>query len=202
MTAEPLVAGATKVASESFSNDPVIHGLLWVIAIIFLLLTAAKPVRDWLRGMMKEDRDDKVGDAKSSAESSLYNHLSKEVENYRQLAEQALRERNHIVERVGRLEEKAALFEEAKISIDNLKSRLDQKDTKLEEREAEILRLIKHAADERRQFLEIILAKDEEISRRDERILLLENKVLDLEVRLARDEMSMGVGMCPLHQAQ
>lgn len=201
MNGAVVETAVTQAASQGVFHDPLILGLAWVVGLVTLLLAIGKPLRDYVRGERRDDRTDQVGDAKASAESTLYQHLSEQVKQYREIADTAFKERNALVERVARLEEKTALFEETKTALDRLKARLNEKDAKLEEKDAEIRRLIQQAAEERSKFLAILTQKDTEIAKRDERILSLEQRQRELEIRLAKDEVSMGVIPCPFHSS-
>lgn len=193
-TALTTVAADTAVAQQ-IAHDPIITGLAWIVGIVVLLIAIGKPIRDYVRGEKREDKKDVVGDAKTSAEAALYNHLSQQVEQYRKIADQAFRERNDLVQRVAALEAKAEDLADAKAVIEKLKARLDRKDD-------EIQLLLTQSAEERRQFLEILRNKESEISKRDERILSLETRQRELEIRLARDEAATLQHTCPLQNMQ
>lgn len=183
-----VVKQAAEVGHSVAGTDPLITGIAWVAAIVTGLVAIGKPLRDYLRGERRANKEDVVVDAKSTAESTLYNHLAEQVSQYRTIAEKASAERNALVERVGRLEEKTSVLEEAKQTLDRLKARLEEKDRKLEEKDGEIRRLLAQEAEERKVFMEILSAKDAEIAKRDERICSLEVRQRELEIKLARDE--------------
>lgn len=194
--ATALTTAATDtIVANTITHDPIISGLAWVVGIVVLIIAMGKPLRDYVRGEKREDKKDVVVDAKSSAESVLYNHLSDQVSQYRKIADQAFRERNDLIQRVAALEAKAEDLVDAKAVIEQLKIRLDKKDD-------EIQLLLAQSADERKQFLEILCNKESEISKRDERILSLENRQKELEIRLARDEVANVQHVCPLHAMQ
>lgn len=196
-----VVDAATHVASQGMTHDPLILGLAWVVGIVTLLIAIGKPLRDYVRGEKRATGEDKVEDAKTSAETTLYNHLSEQIKQYREISDKAYTERNALVERVARLEEKTSVLEETKAILDRLKAKLEEKDRKLEEKDAEIRRLIDQASEERKKFLQILQSKDGEIAKRDERITSLEQRQRELEVRLAKDELSCPVFPCPFHSA-
>lgn len=197
---------STELATQALANgavahDPLIVGLAWVSGIVALLIAMGVPIRNYLRDSKREDKADQVGDARASAESTLYNHLSEQIKSYRDIADKAFKERNELVERVARLEENVKILDETKLTLDKLKLRLEDKDRRLDEKDEEIRQLLVQAADERSKFLNILTQKDTEIAKRDERILSLEQRQRELEIRLAKDEVSMGVVPCPFHSS-
>lgn len=207
ITATVTASGTTAEASKPLipdvlTHDPTILQLTWAVAIVSLIVTIGKPIRDYLRGERKAGKEEKVDDAKNNAETVLYTHLSEQVSQYRTLADQAFRERNDLIGRVAALESKSAALDDANSLIDRLKHKLDQKDIetqkRLDKKDEEIQRLIAQAADERSQFLSILQSKEREISRRDERICVLENGLKELELRLVRGEQVITQFTCPM----
>lgn len=197
-----VVEAATQAASQSMIHDPLIQALAWVAGIVAALIAVGVPIRNYLKDSKREDKADQVMDAKASAESTLYNHLAEQIKSYRDIADKAFKERNELVERVARLEENVKLLDETKQIIDRLKTKLEAKDRRLEEKDNEIKKLLAQAAEERAQFLNILTKKDTDIARRDERILTLETRQRELEVRVAKDEVSGTVFPCPFHSAK
>lgn len=191
----PVEAVALAAQSAGVGQDPILQGLGWMLAMVFLVIAIGKPLRDYLKSDRRESSSDRVHNAKASAESVLYNHLSQQVTEYRNIADQAFRERNELISRVAALEAVQLDFAETKELVEKLKLRLDDKDE-------QIKTLLSQGADERRQFLSILQTKEAEIAKRDERISTLESRQLELEIRLAKDEASMGVPVgCPFHGA-
>ncbi len=191
--AAPLtpVEVAQAAAASAAASDPLLVGLAWIAGIVTLIVTIGKPVRDYLRNETKAETANKAEDAKSGAEAVLYNHLAEQVREYRTIADKAYAERNDLIQRIAVLEAKTEDLETAQELAEKLKTRLDEKDAQIE-------RLVADAAEERRRFLDILDAKDREIAKRDERIHTLENRQRDLEVRLAQDEIRMGIPAgCP-----
>lgn len=187
------VALPKEAIHPSLLNDPVFGLLTWVVALVALIISLGKPIKDYLRGEHREDKKDKVNDSKANAESSMYDQLSSQVAQYRELANTAYRERNDLIQRVGALEAKAEDLVEQKQLVEKLKDRLDKKDE-------EIRDLLAQATDERKQFLAILNAKDAEIAKRDDRILLLERGLRELEMRLADEERITQTFICPIDE--
>lgn len=179
--------------SPSFLNDPVVATLVWVAVVIGCIVAIAKPIKDWLRGERREDKVDKVQESKAEAESGLYTHLSTQVAQYRAIADQAFKERNDLIQRVGALEVKAEDLVEQKRLVEKLKERLDQKDE-------ELRRLLQQSAEERSRFLTILELKDAELAKKEERIVLLEQGLRELEMRLLREERIVSNFICPMER--
>lgn len=173
---------AIEVANSIPTNgDTVLEAAKWVFFLVILLGAGSVPFMMLLRKRNKDSNENKVESAMAGASSSLYNHLSSQLEEYRKSAQNATRDRDEMLIRITRLESMSEQFELSKQSVDRLKVKLDLKDQ-------EIRSLIAAAAEERAAFLAVLLAKDKEIDARDERITQLENAVHDLEIRLVRDE--------------
>lgn len=189
------VALPKEAIHPSLLNDPVFGLLTWVVALVALIISLGKPIKDYLRGEHREDKKDKVNDAKANAESTMYDQLSSQVSQYRELANTAYRERNDLIQRVGALEAKAEDLVEQKRLTEKLKERLDKKDD-------EIQALLAQSTEERRQFLAILNAKDAEIAKRDDRILMLERGLRELETRLLREERATQAFTCPLSESR
>lgn len=168
-------------------HDPTITGLAWVVGVVAMIIAIGKPIRDYIRQERRHHKDDRVVDARSSAEATLYNHLSEQVKEYRGIADSAFRERNDLVTRVAALEARAEDLEGARELIGKLKSKLESKDQYLE-------KLLAQAAEERTKFLTILQAKEQELMRKDERIESLEVMHKKLTGKLASNE---GVLFCP-----
>lgn len=196
-----VVEAATQVASGATQQDPLLVGLAWIVGIVTLLIAIGKPIKDYLRGEKRATGEDRVEDAKSTAETILYNHLAEQVRQYREIADRAFNERNSLVERVAALEAKTVILDDTKAALERLKLKLEDKDAKLEAKDAEIRRLLEQSAEERRQFLHILTIKDSEIAKRDERITALEQRQRELELRLAKDEATMNMPTCPFQNA-
>lgn len=182
-----------KEVNTSLLSDPVFGLLTWVVALVALIISIGKPIKDYLRGEHREDKKDKVIDSKANAESVMYDQLSSQVAQYRQMADTAYRERNDLIQRVGALEAKAEDLVEQKQLVEKLKIRLDKKDE-------DIHGLLAQATEERQQFLAILKAKDAEIAKRDDRILMLERGLRELEMRLMKEEKVVQTFICPLEE--
>ena len=180
-----------KEVNTSLLSDPVFGLLTWGVALVALIISIGKPIKDYLRGEHREDKKDKVNDSKANAESVMYDQLSAQVMQYRELANTAYRERNDLIQRVGALEAKAEDLVEQKQLVEKLKERLDKKDE-------DIHNLLAQSTEERKQFLSILNAKDAEIAKRDDRILMLERGLRELEMRLLKEERIVQTFICPL----
>lgn len=174
-------------------QDPVYQILTWTIAIVALAISVGKPIKDYLRGEKREDKKDRVEDSKAKAESVMYDQLAEQVLQYRHIADTAYKERNDLIQRVGVLEAKTETLAEQKQLVERLKEILDRKDE-------EIRSLMAQAAEDRKQFLEILNTKDIEIAKRDDRILMLERGLRELEIRLANEEMISQTFICPIDE--
>lgn len=195
--AATVAAAGPAIAASVPPSDPILSGLAWVAAIVAAIIAIGLPIRNYVRGEHRATAEDKVGDARASAESTLYLHLAEQVSQYRTIADKAYQERNALVDRVARLEEVTKVIDEAKVTMERMKAKLEYKDMKLEEKDQELKKLISQSNDERKQFLAILQAKDAEIARRDERIMSLEERLRELEVRLGKDEQRMTSPACP-----
>jgi predicted nucleic acid-binding Zn-ribbon protein len=193
--AAPIGVAETIAVSQSMTerlaHDPILIQMTWAVALVALVISVGKPIRDYIRGERRENSADKVTTAKSNAESMLYEHLSGQVSQYRTIADQAFKERNTLIERVAALESKAEELLESRAIIERLKDRLDQKDE-------EIRTLLQEFAEERKQFLVMLQTKDTEITKRDERIYTLERGLRELSERLARGENAISTITQPL----
>lgn len=169
---ETLTATSAAVAAThpGVQSDPLMLGLAGIVGVVTLVIAIGKPIRDYLRQEKRQDKADIVGDARSSAEAVLYNHLSEQVTEYRRIADEAFRERNALISRVAALEAKAVELEQARALTSQLQAYLSEKDAQLQA-------LLASAAEERKEFLAILRDKDTEIQRRDIRIAELEHVV-------------------------
>jgi len=179
------------------SHDPLITGLAWVVGIVTMLISIGLPIKNYIRNEKNADKVDKVGDAKAEAETTLYTQLAEQVERYHKIAEEATLDRSRLAVEVARLEERTRLLEDTKGSLDRLKDRLQEKDRKLEEKDAEIRKLLEENANERRRLLDILQSKDIEIFRRDERIVALEHRISEMELRLVAEGHLVRCPECP-----
>lgn len=183
---------AIEVANSIPTNgDVVLEAAKWVFFLLVLLGAGSVPFMMLMKKRARDTNENKVESAIAGASSSLYNHLSSQLEDYRKSAQEASRDRDELLVRITRLEAMSEQFELSKQSVDRLKVKLDLKDQ-------EIRSLISAAAEERAAFLAVLIAKDKEIDARDERITQLENAVRDLEIRLVKDESrQIAASSCP-----
>lgn len=183
---------AIEVANSIPTNgDVVLEAAKWVFFLLVLLGAGSVPFMMLMKKRARDTNENKVESAMAGASSSLYNHLSSQLEDYRKSAQEASRDRDELLVRITRLEAMSEQFELSKQSVDRLRVKLDLKDQ-------EIRSLISAAAEERAAFLAVLIAKDKEIDARDERITQLENAVRDLEIRLVKDETrQIAASSCP-----
>lgn len=195
--ASQAIEVAKAVQDPAMITNPVLTTLLIIVAVVVAAIAIGVPIKDYLRRDKRETGVDQVADAVAGAGAGLYQHLSEQLGQYREIADRAFAERNLLIERVARLEERDAQFDALKTSYDRLKERLDEKDRKLEEKDEELRNILAASSDERNQFLEIIRRKDTDIISRDERILKLEEGYRQLELRLAQEENQLKSFVCP-----
>lgn len=183
---------AIEVANSIPTNgDVVLEAAKWVFFLLVLLGAGSVPFMMLMKKRARDTNENKVESAMAGASSSLYNHLSSQLEDYRKSAQEASRDRDELLVRITRLEAMSEQFELSKQSVDRLRVKLDLKDQ-------EIRSLISAAAEERAAFLAVLIVKDKEIDARDERITQLENAVRDLEIRLVKDETrQIAASSCP-----
>ncbi len=186
------------MASEIPSGgDTVMEAVKWVFFVLVLIGSASVPFMMIMHRRNRDRNENTIETAISSAGSSLYTQLVKQVEEYRNLADTAFRERRELQDRVTKLEVLADHYEESKKDIAGLNRRLEEKDQ-------EMRKQLQQAADERAQFIAILKQKDEELVRRDESIRKLESAVSNLNARLVRDETQQifGAHVCPFSAAK
>lgn len=163
------------------ADDPFISFLKWVSVIALVLLVGAKPVMAYVR----QQNDVSNQNKKDDAEGALYTHLAEQVREYRKLADTAFNERNNLLVRVTELEMRVSQFAEAKEQISLMQERLSMKDEI-------IANMVQQGAEERTRFLQILEAKDVQYA-------TLEKSHRELEARVTRDEVSLGVAaVCPI----
>lgn len=182
---ETLTATTAAVASAAPSgvqSDPLMIGLAWFAGIVTLAIAVGKPIKDYLRSENRQDKVDLVGDARSSAEAVLYNHLAEQVTEYRRIADEAFRERNALISRVAALEAKAIELDQARALTAELQVRLADKD-------AQIQALIAASSLERAEFLSILRVKDNEIKRLSRAVLDLGGVLPHMETELPAGEL-------------
>lgn len=158
MDATTQTAEALRKAAES-TGDPVYSGLLWVFGIILLLIAIAKPIM----GVLRQYSSNKVDNARDSADEAVFLRLRQEVErnskDIRDLIEEKSRWQVEAIELRGRVSQ----LEQCELLVNQMKSKLDEKDVIIHERDQE----------NRRLMLEILQLKD---------------RLHHLELRLAEDE--------------
>ena len=153
----------------------------WVVIILIIAVSASIPFMMLMNKKTRDKNENALETAISDVGSTLYNQLSKQVEDYRAAADVASKERNDLVIRVAKLEAQIVALEPLKETVTRLRDKLDAKDV-------EIKGLLDQGLEERRQFMTMLSNKDGDIARRDARIAQLEKVTTALQVRLARDE--------------
>jgi len=192
VTVSPVeIAAQAAATSPSLVQEPIVQGLTWVAGLVAILFGIGKPIRDYIKREKRDTAEGAALDARSNAETVLYTHLSNQITEYRNLAEIATSERNELIKRVAALESTIRDTSNLEELLDHLKKKLDEKDLKIET-------CLSEWSVERKKFLDILSAKEEELSRRDQRIYALETRQRELELRLTRDEKNLVPNNCPL----
>lgn len=192
-------AAVDTVTKLQTNGDPLLELVKWALLIIVVIMMAAGPAMLYARKAKKDKNEDLVESAMSGAGSTLFNHLSQQVQEYRTIADTAYKERNVLFERVALLEAKSEEFTKANESLDRLKLKLEAKDLFIQEKDGQLKELLDQASKERAAFMAILNRKDAELTKANERILALEKEVAELKVRLTSDEASMTRPLCPFH---
>lgn len=177
----PLSEAADMVKDLSTGGDPVLEATKWVVLIILLMGVLAAPAMMLINKKTKDENENTLGTSISKVGSTLYEQLGKQVEEYRLAADAANRERNELILKSARLEAQLIALEPVNELVERLRAKLDVKDS-------EIKGLLEQGIRERIQFMNMVTAKDGDISKRDDRIYQLEKVTASLQVRLARDD--------------
>ena len=186
-------ADAIEVLNSIPTNgDTVLDAAKWVILVVLILLIGAIPFMMIMNKKNKDRNENIIETAISGAGSALYTQLVKQIDEQREIANNAYKERNDMMARLAKLEQVSEQYAETKLTVDRLRVKLDLKDQ-------EIRKLLEQGANERAKFFEILTTKDNDIIRRDLRIEQLEKQMTALQIRLARDEARNIVGQaaCP-----
>lgn len=181
MSDTPISEAVTMVQGLNTGGSEVLEATKWVVIILLLVAGASWPLMMIMNKKTRDKNETTLETAISDVGSTLYNQLSKQVEDYRVAADLANKERNDLVVRVAKLEAQLLSFEALNSTVERLRVRLDSKD-------AEIRGLLDQGLSERKQFMEMLMLKDKDIAKRDGRIAQLEKVTSSLQVRLARDE--------------
>ena len=140
-------------------HDPWVSGLVFVLAIVILLITIARPIM----GLVKNYKSDKAETARAEAETTLFEQLKIQLESNTKAIEELNKEKEKWFRLATELEnevKRLKLFEEM---VNSMKGRLDEKDRVIEERDNEIRAL-------------------------NRIILEMKDAIHNLEIRLMRDE--------------
>lgn len=141
------------------SDEPAITGLAFVLAIVVIAVTIAKPimsiVRDW--------KVSGVDAAKAASETYLYEQLKKQIESMALDIEKLRSERDNLYSRTIDMENELKRMKLCEESVISMRKRLEEKDAALLERELENRSLTRT-------------------------ILDMKDKIHKLELRLTRDE--------------
>ena len=172
---------AEMVKGLSTGGDPVLEATKWVVLIVMLIGAMAVPFMMLLNKKTKDENENALESSISKVGSTLYDQLGKQVEEYRLAADAANRERNELILKSARLEAQLIALEPVNELVERLRAKLDVKD-------GEIKGLLEQGLLERTQFMNMVTAKDGDISKRDDRIYQLEKVTTALQVRLARDD--------------
>lgn len=165
--AADVINKSIAVASQQPTHDPVYTGLGWVLILVMLGSAITVGVSQMLR-MFKSGG---AANAKDEAAASLYNQLSEQIQSTSAHLERSTRENAELVKRVAKLEACMEDYENTKELVDRLKAKLDDKDH-------EIRLQISQAADERRQYLELLKTKDDKIDHLERSVAELRERML------------------------
>lgn len=188
---------AVTLANNIPGGDPIIDAAKWVFFILVLIGAGTYPFMLLLNKRNKDRNENQLDTAISSAGSSLYTQLIKQVDEYRKIADDAYKGREALLQRVSALELQVALHKSEADTVARLTYRLTEKD-------AEIAELLRQGQVERARFLDVLAEKEKAINTRDDRISQLEHSVSALQERLVRDEARQifGAHTCPFAKAR
>jgi predicted RNase H-like nuclease (RuvC/YqgF family) len=149
---------ATALATNS--QDPIIVGLAFVLAVVIILVAIAKP----MMSLVKDYKTAGVESAKAGAESTLFEQLQKQIKTNSEAIALLITEKNEWFKKALELEhevDRLKVFEEM---VNSMKARLAEKDVAIEKRDDEIRALTRVILEMKDSVhtLEMRLAKDEQ----------------------------------------
>lgn len=188
---------AIAIANSIPSGDPTVDAAKWVAFVLILIGVGTYPFMMFINKRTKDRNENQLDTAMSSAGSTLYTQLIKQVDEYRKIADKAYSDREALLARLSALELQVALHTNDANKVVDLTARLDAKN-------AELSVMLEKATQERASFLEVLTEKEAAINLRDGRILQLEQSVHALQLRLVRDEARQifGAHTCPFAKAK
>jgi predicted RNase H-like nuclease (RuvC/YqgF family) len=162
------VGAAASPAVEAIQNnqhDPLIVGLLFVLAAVIVLAAIAKP----MMGLYREYKRTGTEGAKAEAESVLFTQLNQQLTLHGQAIERLENERNSLMNKTVQLEKEVDRLKTFEQMVDSMKTRLNEKDAIIEQRNGEVRNLMRTILDmkDRLHALEMRLIQDEQQFCRD-----------------------------------
>ena len=134
---------------------------------------------------------DSAETAKDRAESTLYTQLKEEVQGMRERTDQAFKERNDLILRVGELQGQVNELERVREQNTRLIAKLEDKDIVIQQRDARIEQMLMESVTERARWLSEITRRDGIIEDQAKELRELRQRIHDLEIRLSADEKRM-----------
>jgi predicted RNase H-like nuclease (RuvC/YqgF family) len=139
--------------------DPIFMGLGFVLALVIVLLAIAVPIIT----LVKSIKDSRTDASKANAETALYEQLRAQIDKNSSDIEKLASERDEWYRKALHLEKEVERLKMFEASVNNIRTRLDEKDT-------------------------IIARKDLMLEDLNKTIASLKDKIHSLEIRLTQDE--------------
>lgn len=147
------------VSKIAQSNDPLINGLTFTLAVVIIMIAISKPIM----GLVREWKASSAENSKSTAESALFDQLQLQIKNLGETVDSLVKEKNLYFERSLKLELEIERLQQIEENFSSMKNRLEEKDKIIESRDTEIRSLTGRILDmsDRIHALELKLAQDE-----------------------------------------
>ncbi len=174
LTAEAIQI-ATAIPTE---GDAVLAAAKWVVFIFALVGSISFPFMVIMKKKNTDKNENQIESAIVGAGSVLYSQLVKQIDEYKNLAESAFKERNSLFERVTKLEGLMQELKAATALVEELKIALHTKDEQITE-------LLSQSHKERVMLVTSLDRKDAEIKTRDARIEHLEKAMSVLQASIS-----------------
>ena len=157
-------------------TGPVTQGIILALILVVVLLLAVKPLLGLVRTYKSEGADNALADARKSQFEQLESQIKENAKNLRDMN----LENAHLHTEVIHLRARVESLEKYEEMVDNLKTKLDQKDAHIEAL----------MGDNRMQATE-----NKELLRE---MLKMQERLHDLEMRVTKDELAMcSAPACP-----
>lgn len=165
MNSVPVVPAVETL--QKSSDDPLLAGIAFVLAVVIGLIAIAKPLMGLYREYKKtgtEGTKAEAENAKSTAEAFLYQQLQAQIESNTKAIDKLQTERNVWFEKAMILEKEVEKLKAFESMVGSMKTRLDEKDKIISQREEEIRNLTHNILDmkDRIHSLELRLMRDEQ----------------------------------------